>query len=295
MAGKAQSGVTPVGDTRDILGEVPIWSVVEQALWWIDVRGPFLRRRDWASGALQSWKVPELVGCIAQCAGRPGLIVGLRSAVGFFDPATGAWERFPAPHADAPQMRFNDGKCDRQGRFWVGSMDDVGRRPIGTLYRFEAGHYTPVLDGIVVPNSLCWSPDGATMYFADGIDPVIWSFPFDTATGNLGERRQFVRLADGTGIPDGTTVDAEGYLWNAQYGGSVVTRYAPDGRVDRVIPVPVTQPTSCAFAGADLSTLVITTAAQRLTPEALARQPLAGALFALPTNVRGLPESQYAA
>jgi L-arabinonolactonase len=191
-------------------------------------------------------------------------------------------------------MRFNDGKCDRQGRFWVGSMDDVGRGPVGTLYRFESGRYTAVLEGIAVPNSLCWSPDGTIMYFADGIDPVIWAYPFDTATGTPGVRRVFARLPDATGIPDGATVDAQGFLWSAHYGGSMVTRYAPDGRVDRVINVPVTQPTSCAFAGPDLDTLIITTASQRLSPEALRSQPLAGALLSIRTGARGCPEPQYA-
>ncbi len=290
----ADAELQRVGDSCDILGEVPIWSITEQALYWIDVRGPLLRRRDFATGQVQSWQMPELVGCIALRTGKRGVIAGLRSAVVLFDPATGALERFPGPHAEQPQMRFNDGKCDRQGRFWVGSMDDVGRGPVGTLYRFEAGNFIPVIENIAIPNSLCWSPDGTTMYFADGIDPIIWRYAFDPASGALGERRQFARLPEGTGMPDGATVDADGYLWSAQYGGGLVTRFAPDGRVDRSISVPVTQPTSCAFGGADMATLFITSASQRLSPDALQRQPLAGALFALHTGTRGCPEAHYA-
>jgi L-arabinonolactonase len=299
MAGtvdRADEGLVRVGDTHDILGEVPIWSNEEQALWWVNVRGPQVRRRDWKSGQVQSWEMPELVGCMALCADGQRLILGLQSAVALFDPASGTFERFPAPHADHPTMRFNDGACDRQGRFWVGSMDDVSRGPVGSLYRFDSGKFVTMIEGgIVCPNSLCWSPDGTIMYFADGVEPVIWAFPYDTATGNIGERRVFTRLAEGTGIPDGATVDGEGYLWSAQYGGGCVGRYAPDGHLDSTIPVPVTQPTCTAFAGEDLGTLVITTASQRLSPEALQRQPLAGALLAMRVAARGLPEPKYAA
>lgn len=294
VAKRLESDVTPVGDSHDILGECPVWSVREGALYWIDVRAPAIRRRIWATGAVTTWTMPELVGSFGLRASKPGLIVALRSAIACFDPATGALERVAAPHADNPHMRFNDAKCDRQGRFWAGSMDDVGRGPVGTLYRFEAGRYTPVIEGIAVPNSLSWSLDGETMYFADGIEPVIWAFPFDPASGNLGERRVFARLPEGTGIPDGANIDAEGFLWSAQYGGGVITRYAPDGSVDCVIPVPVSQPTSCGFGGENLDTLLITSASQRLSDDELRRQPLAGALFSLAAGVRGCAEPYFA-
>lgn len=293
MTGEEESGWTRVGDTQDILGESAFWSESEQALYWVDIRGQFIRRRTWRDGKVESWKMPELVGCIAPRAVKPGLVVALRSAIAFFDPSTGVLERIDAPHAGAPEMRFNDGRCDRQGRFWVGSMDDVGRGPVGTLYRFEGGSLTRVIEGVAVPNSLCWSPDGKTMYFADGVEPVIWSFPFDTATGEPGDRRLFARLPDGAGIPDGATVDTDGFLWSAQYGGGVVTRYAPDGRIDRVIPVPVTQPACCCFGGPDLRMLLVTTATRRLSADALERQPLAGALLSLHTAFQGCPDSPF--
>ncbi|WP_438391003.1 SMP-30/gluconolactonase/LRE family protein [Caballeronia sp. DA-9] len=282
-----------VGDTRDILGESAFWSVAEQALYWVDIRGQFIRRRGWRDGNVQSWTMPELVGCIAPRSRKPGLIVALRSAIAFFDPATGTLERIDAPHAAAPEMRFNDGRCDRQGRFWVGSMDDVGRGPVGALYRFDGARLTRVIEGVAVPNSLCWSPDGGTLYFADGNEPVIWSFPFDKATGEPGDRRLFARLPDGAGIPDGATVDKHGFLWSAQYGGSVVTRYAPDGSIERVLPVPVTQPACCCFGGPDMRTLFVTTATRRLSAEALERQPLAGALLSLHTDIEGYPDSPF--
>jgi sugar lactone lactonase YvrE len=282
-----------VADTRDRLGECQIWSAEENALYWIDVRGPRIHRKNFTTGVIDSWAMPELVGCIALRESTPGLIVALRSGVALFDPGSGSFDMLAAPHAGQPQMRFNDAKCDRQGRFWVGSMDDVGRGPVGMLYRFEAGVFTPVISGIAVPNSLSWSLDGTTMYFADGIEPVIWAYPFDTATGALGERRIFTRLPGDAGIPDGATVDSENFVWSAHYGGNVVTRYAPDGRIDRVVPVPVSQPTSCAFGGENLATLFVTTASQRLSPEQLASQPLAGALLSLEAGVFGCPEPRF--
>ncbi|GAB5096431.1 SMP-30/gluconolactonase/LRE family protein [Caballeronia sp. HLA56] len=282
-----------VGNTRDVLGESAYWSVEEQALYWVDIRSHLIRRRKWGDDHTQTWTMPELVGSIAPCASRLGLIVALRSAIAFFDPASGAIERFDAPHASQPQMRFNDGKCDRQGRFWVGSMDDIGRTPVGALYRFEAGRYTRVIERVAVPNSLCFSPDGGTMYFADGIEPVIWAFPFDVSTGMPGERRLFARLDRDTGIPDGATVDRHGYLWSAQYGGGVVKRYAPDGRIDRVVPMPVTQPASCTFGGPDMRTLFVTSGTRKLSVEALETQPLAGALFCLRTDIEGCAEAAY--
>lgn len=294
VVAQSQPGLQRAGNTCDNLGESAFWSVAEQALYWVDIRNRLIRRRAWADGQVQSWTMPELVGSIAPCSVRAGLIVALRSGVAFFDPMTGALERAGVPHADQPQMRFNDGKCDRQGRFWVGSMDDIGRGPVGALYRFEAGRYTRVIEGVAVPNSLCWSPGGETMYFADGVEPVIWSFPFDRYVGEPGERRLFARLPAGTGIPDGATVDIHGYLWSTQYGGGVVTRYAPDGRIDRVVPMPVTQPASCTFGGPDMRTLFITTATRKLSDEARRLQPYAGALLSLYTDVEGCPEAPYA-
>lgn len=293
VVSKAKEDFHRIGGERDILGEVPVWSVGEQTLYWIDVRAPCIRRRIGKSTEVTTFPMPESVGSIALRSGRRGLICGLRSSVGLFDPATAKLARYSAPHAEQANMRFNDGKCDRQGRFWVGSMDDVDRRPVGVLYRFEDGEFTPVLEGIAVPNSLAWSLDGRTMYFSDGIEPVIWAYPFDITTGNLGKRRAFARLGEAAGLPDGATVDAEGFLWSAQYGGGMITRYAPDGRIDYRLPVPVSQPTSCCFGGSNMNALFVTTASQKLSPKAQAREPLAGALLMAHMNVHGVPEPQY--
>ena len=291
VTAKAAASVQRLGTSTDILGECPVWSAAQQALFWVDVRRPSLQRRESATGRLTVWPMPDLIGSFAlQPDGQ--VIIALRHGIVRFDLDRKVIEMLAEPHNQST-MRFNDGKCDRQGRFWAGSMDDVGRGPVGTLYRLDAHGCTPVVLGISVPNSLCWSPDGQTMYFADGQEPVIWAFPFDTRSGTVGPRRRFAHLAPGTGIPDGATVDAEGFLWSAQYGGSCITRYRPDGVVDRVIPLPITQPTSCAFGGPNLDTLFITTASQRLSPEELAAQGWAGALLAIQPGVCGLPEPDY--
>jgi sugar lactone lactonase YvrE len=284
--------VRRIGDTIDILGEGPVWDVQEQAFYWLDIRGCLVRRYDWSSGRTQSWTLPEMVGSLA-VRERGGLLLAMRSSISFFDPATGALERVAAPEAGRENMRFNDGKCDRQGRFWAGTMNDLVREPSGTLYRLDPQRgCVAQFNGLRTPNSLAWSPDGRIMYFADSRSQVIHAYPYEPATGELGAPRVF-HTVEPPAIPDGATVDAEGFVWSALYGGSRVVRIAPDGRVDRTIELPVEQPTSCQFAGPNLDVLFITTARQRLTPEQLAQQPLAGALLAADVGVRGLPETRY--
>jgi sugar lactone lactonase YvrE len=285
--------IVAITPANDVLGECPVWSAEENALYWIDVRAPAIRRLDPATGAHVDWTVPELIGSMALRPGG-GIVVGLRSGIAMFDPASGSVTRVAPLHEPGSPMRLNDGKCDRQGRFWVGSMDDVGRGPVGILYRLDGRGCVKVAGDVAVPNSLCWSPDGAVMYFADGVDPVIWAYPLDVHTGALGERRVFARLPAGTGIPDGATVDDAGHVWSANYGGSCITRYTPGGVVAEVLPLPVSQPTSCAFGGPDLDILFITTASQRLTPEQRMKEPLAGAVLAVRVRARGLPEPQFA-
>jgi sugar lactone lactonase YvrE len=281
-----------IGDTTDIVGEGPVWCPVEQALYWVDIMAPAVRRWDATTDKTTSWAMPEPVGSLA--LGDAGILVALKTALSLFDPATGAFRQVAPPHDDDPDMRFNDGKCDRQGRFWVGSMGITKRGPRGRLYRMDAkAGWQTVLDGIDIPNGLCWSPDGRTMYFADSVQHTLWAFPYDPATGAIGERRVFLRT-DPSEVPDGGTVDAEGFVWSARFGGSRVVRHAPDGRVDRVIEVPARQVTSCAFGGADLTTLFITSAAVNMTAEQRAANPFAGALMALDVGVRGLPEPRYA-
>lgn len=292
VALRADPAIAVLTEPVDILGECPTWAEEEQALYWIDVRGKAIRRRDHKTGEIRNWPTPDLIGCFSLRDGG-GAVVGLREGVATFDFSSGAFDMIAAPNAGQPDMRFNDGRCDRQGRFWAGTMNDVTRQPVGHLYRIGARGASAMLDLVAIPNSLCWSPNGSVMYFADGREPVIWAFDMDTETGDISNRRQFARMV-GEGVPDGATVDIEGFVWNAQYGGGVVNRFAPDGTLVRSIPVPVTQPTCVTFGGPDHSTLFITTARQRLAPEVLAKEPLAGAVLAIEPGVRGLPEPRFA-
>jgi sugar lactone lactonase YvrE len=276
------------------LGEAPIWCDRELALYWVDVRAPALHRYDPVSGRADRWALPDLAGSFA-VRERGGMLLALRSGFHAFDPRTGAVQPLLDPEADQPDNRFNDGKCDRRGRFWAGTMRDVVRVPAGALYRLDPDLTCHrMLTGIVVPNSLAWSPDDRVMYFADTADARILAYPYDPDAGRLGTPRVLGEPGSSPGKPDGSTVDEAGCLWNARYGGGCVARYTPDGRLDRLVELPVTQVTSCAFGGRALDTLFITTATQRMTPEARAREPLAGGLFAVDVGVKGLPEPRFA-
>ena len=281
-----------IADTHDILGETPVWCAEEEALYWVDVRKPALHRFDMATQAVKSWTMPELIGSISLCE-NGDILVALRSSVQRFDPATERMTLVAVPESGNAQMRLNDGKSDRRGRFWVGSMNDVTRGPEGTLYRIEgASDCAPMLRNIIVPNSLSWSPDDRTMYFAGPGLRTLFAFDFDPDEGTLSGQRVLAEYP-APSVPDGATVDAEGFIWCAAYDGWRITRFAPDGRIDRVIELPVQSPTSVTFGGPDLRTLFVTTATQRIAPDALARQPLAGSLLALDVGVAGLPDGRY--
>ena len=285
--------LTRVGDQTDILGECPLWDERAQALYWIDIRRPALRRLQLASGHVDTWALPALVGSIALVDdGR--LLLALGDEVALFDTASAGFETLARLPQRIEGHRFNDGRCDRQGRFFVGTMHNLTRAPEGVLYRLQGrGPLVPVLHGLCIPNSLAWSPDGTTMYFADSLRHALEAYAYDPASGALGPPRGFATSAP-PGFPDGAAVDAEGFVWSAQFKASQLLRYAPDGRIDRVIPLPVDKPTALAFGGANLDRLYITTASQQMTPEELAAQPLAGALLVMDPGVRGLPEPRFA-
>ncbi|MBV8566505.1 MAG: SMP-30/gluconolactonase/LRE family protein [Methylobacteriaceae bacterium] len=237
----------------------------------------------------------DLVGSLAVCD-TGGLLVAVRGGLSFFDPASGTFEMVANPEADLPDYRFNDGKCDRAGRFWVGSMHNTLRGEFsGFLYRLDRERgCIRMADGIAIPNSLAWSRDDRTMYFADTYRRTIFAYDFDIESGGIGNRRVFAPATGRPGAPDGSTVDVDNFLWNAVYGGGRLDRYAPDGRLDCEIRLPMSQPTSCAFGGPSLETLYVTSATQHMREEDLARQPFAGAVIALNVGVRGLPEPYFA-
>ncbi len=278
-----------------LLGESPIWSVAEQALYWVDVLNPKIHRFDPATGSHDSWLVETEIGSIGLASGKK-LVAGLRMGFALYDLDAGKFEIIDDPEGDGRlnRNRLNDGKVDRAGRFWCGSMQDPGREPVGTLYRMDTDRKVHAMaDGIRVPNAICWSPDYRIMYFADTFAGCIWAYDFDLATGSIDNRRVFAEATEGGGHQDGATVDSEGFVWNAHIFGGRVVRYDPDGRVEREIRLPTQQATSCAFGGPNLDTLFITTASMRMDREELAANPLAGSVFAIETGVRGLPEPRF--
>lgn len=280
--------------SHDRLGESPVWDSAGRALYWVDSRAPSIHRHDPATGATTTRALTEVIGSIG-LRSRGGLLLATQSGFHTLDRLEdGEPVAVTDPEPHLPENRFNDGRCDRRGRFWAGTMNDHRRDPTGALYRLDpGGRCTLVRGDIIVPNSIAWSPDDRTMYFADTYRSVILAYEFAPDEGGIANPRTFVDRFAG-GRPDGSTVDADGCLWNAEYAGARVVRYTPDGKVDRVIAMPVSQPTSCCFGGANLDTLYITSATQRLTPEKLAAEPLAGCVFACRPGVRGLPEPAYA-
>ena len=277
------------------LGESPVWDPEGRQLYWVDINNRHINCLDLKTGDTLQWPCHTEIGCIG-LAKQGRLIAGLRDGFHYFNPSNGVFDLIVDPEPDKPINRLNDGKVDRAGRMWSGSMRDPNPdQPSGALYRLDSsGNYACILDGIRIPNAIAWSPDNRIMYFGDTRAGIIWAFDFNLTAGEITNKRVFVDLSGQSGRPDGATVDAEGYLWNAEYGGSRVVRYTPDGKYDQQVDLPVTNVTCCAFGGLDFSTLFITTAAQNLTAAELEIQPLAGGLFACDLDIRGLPEPYFA-
>jgi sugar lactone lactonase YvrE len=280
----------------DILGEVPLWCDRTQKLWWVDVRRPALQSYSPSTQHYQAIRLhPDWVTGSYAMRDDGGFLLATSTGLYLFDPDT-----FKAPHRIAhpedgkPGMRLNDGKCDRQGRFWVGSMHDTLREPLGTLYRVDSNHSVhTMLTDFVLPNSLSWSPDGRTMYFADTHHQMVWQFDYDTERGEISNRRVFKDWRDQLGRPDGATVDAEGFLWTCMVASGQLVRQDPSGKIARIIQLPVTNPTCPCFGGPDLETLYITSHSQRFTHEEQVKEPWAGALLQLNVGVRGIAETRF--
>lgn len=278
------SEVKCVVNSADRLGEGPVWSAAEGRLYWFDIKG---RRLAWYAPETDdrgAFDLPMRASAAAVRA-QGGLLAATEKGLAVVDPDAGTIA-VTQPYELGEGFRTNDGKVDPEGRFWWSTMDDDGGKRPGSVFRTQPdGTTTRVLTGIHIPNTVSFSPDGRLLYMADSKRQTL----FVHETADLSKVREFAHTRGTTASPDGSAVDAEGYLWNAQWGGWRVVRYAPDGRVDRVIQAPVEQPTSCAFGGPDLSTLYVTSAWDELSDEARAKQPLAGGLFAVDVGVKGLP------
>ena len=287
--------ISLIVDNKNELGESPVWDAIEQRLYWVDIKGKTINWHHPASGETRTVDVTEEPGCIG-LRDSGGLVVGFWGGFRFFDMETGEIETIHDLETDIPDSRMNDGRCDRQGRFWAGSMDDTFEKPVGSLYRLDPDLTCHVMEpDITISNSIAFSPDGTTMYFADFRQETIWAYDLDTATGDITNKRVFAGEGSAPGAPDGAIVDAEGYLWNARWGGSCIARFAPDGTLDRTVEVPVNQPTCPMFGGPDLDILYITSAWFRLSAEDRATFPEAGGIHAITDiGVKGLPEPRFA-
>jgi sugar lactone lactonase YvrE len=277
------------------VGECPVWHPEEQSLYWVDIQKRQIHRFHPVSGKNQTFDLPEIVTCIALRAAG-GLVLTLRKHFASFEPATSKLERLGGVECDLPDNRFNDGKCDPQGRFWAGTMDAVHwSAPTGNLFRMNAeGSVELMQSNVICSNGSGWSPDGSRMYYTESFRYAIFVYDFAPASGAISNRRLFAAIdSNSGGFPDGMTVDADGFVWSNIVGLGQIRRYDPDGKLERIVQLPVPRATDCTFGGKDLRTLYVTTARETMTPDQLAAAPLSGSLFAVDCTVRGLPSNSF--
>ena len=284
-------------DVKTTLGEGPLWDVESERLFWIDSFDGRVFRSTARGSEIRCWDLPQKIGSMAIRKDGRGAIVSLQRGFHALDFGSGEVELIVDPEPDKPANRLNDGKVDKQGRFVAGSMDTMEEGPNGALYRLDPDLSLHTLDrGIIVSNGPCWSPDGDTFYFADTWTGEIWAYDYDQATGGVSNRRTFAKVdTSGGGAADGSTVDSEGFLWNALVYDGKLVRYAPDGKVDRVIEMPVKKVTSVAFGGPDLDVLFVTSMAKPPLPRFPGDGVQRGSLFAIyDLGITGVPEPRFA-
>ena len=292
---------------RNHLGEGPVWDVETGVLLWLDGTGrrvgtPSIWRLEPKTGRVDNWSLDHDVGALA-VRENGKLVLALDQGFYSFDPAKGALEVIELIEADQPRSRLNDGKVDRRGRFIAGGMDDKEELPICGLWRLDPDlSATRVEEGIICTNGPCWSPDDKTFYVADTFVDEFWAYDYDIDTGTLSNRRIFADTRGVAGVPDGSTVDAEGFLWNAELISGDLVRYDPDGNVERKIGMPVSNITSVMFGGDKLDEIYVTSMARVKHPAVHDRfhkdvkpQFGAGSLFRITgLGIRGLPEPRFA-
>jgi len=281
-------------DAKAGLGECPTWSVDEQLLYWVDINAPSLNRFDPLTGRNMAWPMPEAIGSFALREGAQ-FVAALRSGIWLVDrDGTPKRKIADAPY-DPAHHRFNDGRADALGRFWVGSMNERRDASTARLYRLDADlALVPMVSEITISNGLAWSPDSRTMYHADTPTRTINAWDFEPVTGALANRRVFAQFAGESERPDGAAVDSDGFYWSALYRAGKIARLSPRGELVAEFPLPAMCPTMCAFGGPDLRTLYVTTARQRREPNELSRLPQSGGIFAMRVDVPGIPEPKFA-
>lgn len=277
------------GETRDILGEGLLWSSRDNAVYWTDILAPALNRLSLATGAIERWDMPDMIGWVIERRDAPGFIAGFRNGFAelHLDPVTVAPIADPEPHL--PDNRLNDAKADRWGRIWAGTMPLSCDRPDGSLYRLAPDRsFVAVDSGYCVANGPAISPDQTWLYHSDTPNRVIYRFKLGE-DGTITAKAPFIRFPHDWGMPDGMTCDADGYLWVAHWGGARVSRFDPDGSLDRAIGLPASQITNICFAGENLDRMFVTSAAENRPFE-----PSAGCLFEIDSGARGLAPGMFA-
>ncbi|MEH2095992.1 SMP-30/gluconolactonase/LRE family protein [Nostoc sp.] len=279
-------------EARARLGEGPMWDSTRKLLYWVDIYNHRVHQFNPATGENDFFDVGDVVGAIAT-AGKDKLIMLLRHHLAFLNTQTGEVTPILEIEGNLPDNRLNDGKYDPQGRFWFGSMCSL-EKPQASLYCYETDGSLHVMEtGLTISNGLGWSPDRKTFYLTDSPQQKIYAYDFNSVTGNITNRRIFVDLTHESFYPDGLTIDSEGHIWSAMWGGWCVIRFNPKGEEILRIKLPVQLPTSCAFGGDDLRTLYITTASVGLSQAEIDKSFYSGDLFALQTDVTGLPAYNF--
>ncbi|HUG63243.1 MAG TPA: SMP-30/gluconolactonase/LRE family protein [Methylomirabilota bacterium] len=282
-------------DCRNAHGEGVLWSAEHALLMWTDIHGRRLWTYNPATGDADDHPVPGRLCCFAPRRGRPWneLVAAFSDGFALLDVRTGARRDIAAFEPDLETTRLNDGRTDPVGRLIAGGMDDgPDMQPISSVWRLDPDlRATRLFGGVACANSTCFSPDGRTMYFADSPTREIRAFPYDPETGEVGDTRPFAAV---DGIPDGSCVDAEGFVWNAVWEGYRVDRWSPDGTLDRSIEVPVAKATCCAFGGPDLDVLYITTSRLGEPADRLREETTAGGLYQARPGITGLPTVPFA-
>ncbi|MCW5912641.1 MAG: SMP-30/gluconolactonase/LRE family protein [Cyclobacteriaceae bacterium] len=276
-----------------ILGEGAIWHPTENKLYWVDIEGKQLHIYDPSTKSNRSFLVGARIGTVVPVQ-KGGVLVALQTGIHKLDMGSGRLSFVVNPLPDSA-MRFNDGKCDPSGRFWVGTLALDARKKAASLYRMDADNKVhTMLDSVTISNGIVWTADRKTMYYNDTPTLTVQAFDYDDSTGKISNRRIAVKIPPGMGVPDGMTIDAEGKLWIALWGGYAVGRFDPaTGQLLRKITVPAPHVTSCAFGGKNLETLYITTARAWVQPDKLAAFPLSGSLFSVKPGVKGVPASLF--
>lgn len=283
-------------DEHTTVSETPIYDPQSDSLYWMSLYEPALKRMSLEDGSRDSWELPSpYVGSYALYDDGSGAIVAATTGIHALDFATGVTTLLHAAPYDQERSRFNDGRCDPAGRFWVGTFSpQLNTVPHGqeSYYRVDETGIHAAIGGMTIANGTAFSPDGTVLYVADRVNGRILSYDFDVGTGEVTNPRTFVNIKAGE-IPDGAAVDSRGGYWVAMYGQGEIRRYTRDGRLDRVLAAPLSRPTMCAFGGASLGRLFLTTSRLRATREELEQEPLSGAVFVADVGESGIPEPRF--